>query len=163
MFQFDFFRRHGGVLLGLSGILFGSTYLYDTTNIRLPRLGDLLGPQFFPYILGIIFVACCVLLLVLEARKIPSKPKSYPPLSKTFVVTFLGAWALLIGYVWAVTAIGFIITAFLFIFLFLTLTQYGTLLVRTTWSAFLVTAFFMVFRVWLGIPLPTGLLAFFGE
>ncbi len=158
----SFFRRYGGVLLGLSGILFGALYLYDTTKIRMPRLGDLLGPQFFPYILGVIFIAGSLVLLMLEARKISSTLQSYPPISKQFVLTFLGTWALLVGYIFLVTDLGFIITAFLFIFSFLTLTQHGTLWRRTGWSAFLVGAFFIVFKILLGIPLPLGLLVSLG-
>jgi len=148
--------------LGLSGVLLGVSYLYDAMSIKVPRLGDLLGPQFFPYILGALFVVGSIALLLLEARKVSGTPRSYPPLSKQFVLTFLGTWALLIGYVWIVNSIGFVITAFIFIFLFLTLTQHGTLWMRAVWSAFLVGAFFMVFKVWLGIPLPPGLLVFLG-
>lgn len=156
-----FFRRHSGVILGISGILLGAFYLYETTQIKVPKLGDLLGPKFFPYILGILFVLCSGVFLMREIYKLSKKPRSCPPIPRSFIITFLGAWSLLIAYVWAVDFLGFIISAFLFIFLFLTLTRHGTRWARFGWAMFLTASFFTVFQVWLDIPLPSGQWPFF--
>jgi putative tricarboxylic transport membrane protein len=121
---------------------------------RLPaQTGFGLGPAFLPFWTGILLAACG---LWLCARPTADAEVSWPT-SRGFARAASG-FVLLLLYALALQPLGYLISTAVFLLITILLLEpvrrAGALVVGITSAAFL----FLIFRVWLRIPLPGGVL-----
>ena len=125
------------------------------------RRSGIPGPGFLPFVTGIILVALSLILLISRFldRGGRAGPKEEPMpggLALSRILKVLGALCL---YVLILEPLGFILTTFLFMIVLLRLEPRKwmfILLVSIGATAF----FFVLFKVLLRVPLPSGLLAY---
>jgi putative tricarboxylic transport membrane protein len=125
------------------------------------RRSGIPGPGFLPFVTGIILVALSLILLISRFldRGGRAGPKEEPMpggLALSRILIVLGALCL---YVLILEPLGFMVTTFLFMIVLLRLEPRKwmfILLVSIGATAF----FFVLFKVLLRVPLPSGLLAY---
>ena len=125
------------------------------------RRSGIPGPGFLPFVTGIILVALSLILLIARFldRGGRAGPKEEPMpggLALSRILIVLGALCL---YVLILEPLGFMVTTFLFMIVLLRLEPRKwmfILLVSIGATAF----FFVLFKVLLRVPLPSGLLAY---
>lgn len=139
-------------------LLFG---LAGAVEARKLAVGDLSrpGPGFFPFYLALALslVSLALLMRSLRARAPMAEPAPAEPVRRV-----KAAWTLLAGvaYAFALDPLGFLVATFLFLlFLFSAIApQRWMVAVATSLTTSLVT--YLVFKVWLGAQLPSGVLGF---
>jgi putative tricarboxylic transport membrane protein len=113
------------------------------------------GPGFFPFYLGLLLIVVALIILV---QGIKRKPGSHETeLSKSRVILALAA---IFAYSYILEPLGYLLSTFFLMFLLL------RMMVRKIWwfgpvVACLITLIsYIMFKVWLKVFLPTGILAF---
>lgn len=144
-----------GILTAGTGILLSSLYIYFAFDIRVPTIGDYLGPRFFPFVLGGTFFSLSILLLAQELRKKKDSSGKKDPFKSDKILVTGGTFILLTLYVAVLAYMGYILTTLLFAFLVMTLVERQRVFRNFLISVILVGAFYLVFGVWLNIPFPT--------
>lgn len=140
------------IVLGGLFLAFGLFYLYSATGIRVPPIGDLLGPRFFPFALGSLFVAFCLANLLRDVVDPSNDPIEAKPRDVNLRTGLI--FAASIAYAVAMLYIGYIITTAIFLFAFLTIVRFRGPFFNAGLAAATTAAFYLVFNVWLGVNLP---------
>jgi putative tricarboxylic transport membrane protein len=110
------------------------------------------GPGFFPFWGGLLLGACALILLVrsLKSReRLASGAIPWPAL-----IMVLGA---LLGYLLFLEMLGFIIVTLLFLLALFCFAEIGWIK-HVAWSAIATSLVYALFKLWLKVPLPSGLL-----
>jgi len=152
--------RERDVTSSLFWILIGILFCIGGVHYGIRRSG-IPGPGFLPFVSGLILVALSLILLVSRVLKVPGEadPKVEPlpggqALRRILIV--LGALCL---YVLILEPLGFVLTTFLFMIVVLRLEP-------RRWSFIIPVAmgatifFFLLFKILLRVPLPSGLLGY---
>ena len=109
------------------------------------------GPGFFPFWGGLLLGACALILLVrsLKSReRLASGAIPWPAL-----IMVLGA---LLGYLLFLEMLGFIIVTLLFLLALFCFAEIGWIK-HVAWSAIATSLVYALFKLWLKVPLPSGL------
>ena len=126
-------------------------YLWLATKVRVPLLGDPVGPRLFPIGLGSMLLLCSALMLAGIFWRAPEKSdaEDIPGQLKAWAVfALLGAYAFVLPWV------GLLLATTVFATLVLSLIRFRSLPVNILTAALIAGGFHIVFRVWLGVPLP---------
>jgi putative tricarboxylic transport membrane protein len=115
------------------------------------------GPGFFPMLLSLALIALSLALIFQHWRK-DDKPAPFWP-ERTWVRPTLGV-ALLVAYSFIVGFIGFFITTFLFILLWMWIIERLKWKVMLSISAGTTAVLWLIFVYFLDVPMPTGFLTF---
>ncbi len=144
-------RRYLHVMTGL--LLFGmaAAYLWLATQVRVPPLGDPLGPRLFPITLAVALLVFTVVFLagVVLRPKDCNDAENMSAQARAWAALGLAA-----GFTLILPIIGFLISSASFAFAALCLMQFRSLPVNAVTAALIAGVFHIVFRVWLGVPLP---------
>jgi putative tricarboxylic transport membrane protein len=142
------------IAIPVGGAALGAFYVYSAFSIRLPPLGDVLGPRFFPFALGGLFVACSVLLLLVQGLR--AEPSAGAASERAAVVSpqLLAVLAGTIAYAAVLEHLGYILTTYGLFVLFSSVIGRRSLWLSCLLAVPLVAAFYLTFQVWLGIELP---------
>lgn len=109
------------------------------------------GPGFFPFLGGLLLGACALILL---ARSLKSRERlgarAIPWPALIFV---LGA---LLGYLLFLETLGFVIVTLLFLLALFCFAEIGWIK-HVAWSAIATSLVYALFKLWLKVPLPSGL------
>lgn len=150
-----FYTNFSGEIFAVFGIIIGLVYLYFSFSIKMPRVVDLLGPRFMPLTLGSLFLTISIYLLVHELRRKSESVDSAVPMSMRTVNSIAGTAGLLIFYFLTIEHIGYLLTSLVFVFLFLLLSRFSRPAICAVYTMGIVAIFQLIFRVWLGVPMPT--------
>ena len=113
------------------------------------------GPGFFPFGLAIALILLSLALIFKHWKKDASPPPFWP--ERTWLRPLLGV-AILIFYALVVDVIGFILTTFLFLVIWMWVIE------RLRWRTILsisvgtTVALYLIFNLFLEVPLPSGFL-----
>lgn len=146
-----FARRYMHLVTGLVFLVIAVLYLVFTFDIRVPPLGDPLGPRLFPLVLGALFLGLTVVFLagVMTRRKAEDDSLDLPAQRRAWVI-----FGLLLAFVLVLPYAGFPIASVVFVFVVLTLLGYRTVLMNLLSAALMAAGFYLLFDMWLGVPLP---------
>ncbi len=139
--------------IGLSILLLALFYLYHALQIRVPPIGDSLGPRFFPLMLGGMFVLFCLANIVMDIVA-PHAASDERPLSKDVKIRTAGIFAAALLYAAVLPVAGYLAATVLLIAGFLALVRFRALPRIVFWSVLLTAVFYLVFDTWLGVKLP---------
>jgi putative tricarboxylic transport membrane protein len=128
-------------------------YVYFSFSIKLPNIVDLLGPRFFPMVLGGIFLLFGVIFFVTEIRQ-TRLDNQIKLTSQRTIRTLFATLILLSLFVFIIDHLGYFLTSLLFIFSFLKISKFGTWIRCASLAIFLAGILQIVFCVWLSVPLP---------
>ncbi len=133
----------------------GAFYVYTAFGIRMPPIGDELGPRLFPQVVGGAFLVFSFLYAASELRDLRTVDRA----EATADVRSEGrAWltALIIALYCALfTLTGYLVATLMFVFGFLTYLRFRGVIGNALAAVLMAGAFYVVFGVWLGVPLPT--------
>ncbi|ATX67551.1 tripartite tricarboxylate transporter TctB family protein [Roseinatronobacter bogoriensis] len=137
-----------GILLLVTSVL----YLWLATNVRVPPLGDPIGPRFFPLGLGSLLLIFSALMLgsILWRSSEQNDADNIPGQLQAWAVLML-----LVGFVLVLPKAGFLLSSTAFATLVLTLIRFRSWPVNVLTAVLIAGSFHIVFRVWLGVPLPS--------
>jgi putative tricarboxylic transport membrane protein len=113
------------------------------------------GPGFFPFGLAIALILLSLVLVFKHWKKDASPPPFWP--ERTWLRPLLGV-AILVFYALVVDVIGFILTTFLFLVIWMWVIE------RLRWRTILsisvgtTVALYLIFNLFLEVPLPSGFL-----
>jgi putative tricarboxylic transport membrane protein len=113
------------------------------------------GPGFFPFGLAIALILLSLALIFKHWKKDPSPQPFWP--ERTWLRPLLGV-AILVSYALVVDVIGFILTTFLFLIIWMRVIE------RLRWRTILsisvgtTVALYLIFNLFLEVPLPSGFL-----
>ena len=155
-------RRDGlllAVAVGIAGI-----YLYATWQLPTLAIGDPLGPKIFPTLIGLLMVLSCIVLVWEMARNSASQTRVLndllvDPDDRPMAVGAVWLWLLL--FVTLFELAGFVIAGTLFLFGFFAYFNRTKLGMNLTLSILLPITVYVIFKRFLGIPLPSGPLLWF--
>lgn len=150
-----FYTKYSGEIFAVIGIIIGLVYLYFSFSIKVPRVVDLLGPRFMPLTLGTLFLAISIYLLVHEFLRKSESIDPVVPMSKRTLNSIAGTAGLLIIYFMIIEHIGYLLTSLVFVFLFLLLSRFSKPTICVVSAVGIVSIFQLIFRIWLGVPVPT--------
>ena len=132
----------------------GAFYIYTAFGIRIPPIGDELGPRAFPLAVGGAFLVFSIVYAVSElsdlrgvdrveaAADIRSESRAW------LAVLALAVYCVLFDIVGYLAATG------LFVFGFLTFLRFRGVIGNAVAAVLMAAAFYVLFGVWLGVPLP---------
>ena len=138
------------------GLLILSTWLFWYVGRYAEKTIYIYGPQFFPKILAILMVilglALIVNALLGNSLKMGNRidPKGF--------VRMLISIGICIGYLFLITILGFATATFVFLFVLMTFLKQKGILIRLFSSMGTAIFVWVIFRYFLVIPLPEGLL-----
>jgi putative tricarboxylic transport membrane protein len=144
-------RRYLHLLTGAILVAVAVAYLWMAAQVRLPPLGDPLGPRLFPMVLAVALVAFSLVFLAAtllrphkgdDAENMPAQARAW------------AALALAAGFALILPHAGFMISTAIFALAALELMRFRTLPVNALTAVVIAGIFHIVFRVWLGVPLP---------
>ena len=144
-------QRYLHLATGLLFLVLAGSYLWFTFDIRVPPLGDPLGPRLFPLVLGTLFLLLALTFVarVVLTGKEEDDSRDMPAQRRAWTV-----FALLVVYVLVLPTAGFPLASGVFSFAALTLIGYRSLLVNLLAAVLLSAGFYLMFDLWLGVPLP---------
>ena len=144
-------------IVPIACLIFSAVYLLETFKIAEPSVGDILGPRFLPLVLVSFFSLLSILLFVSEFidRKKNSSPHAARDSAVKQAYSIIGTFVMLVLYIVIIEYCGYVLTTFLFIFLFLTFFTKRSLLANVLHSGMIVAGFYLVFDFWLRIPFPS--------
>lgn len=144
-------RRYLHLLTGLLLVVVSAVYLWLATQVRVPPLGDPLGPRLFPMALAVALFAFAVVFLatVLLRPHDGNDAENMPAQARAWFALVLAA-----GFTLALPYVGFLIASALFAFAALALMRFRSLPVNALTATVIAGVFHIVFRIWLGVPLP---------
>ena len=118
-----------------------------------------IGPGFFPFWLGIIVAAFSLFKFILSLREKYDEDDCKPRLPGWRALGRLGLIMLIMaGFALVMSSLGFIATVFLFVFAILFVLEGDRLLKSIFYGVMFSAAVFLIFRYWMEVDLPTGLL-----
>jgi hypothetical protein len=160
---------------GLVILLVSLGYLWEAHNVpEFYQMPDVPGPTTFPYLLGVVFAACGLWLLVSPLELIERRTKAAaapvpeattpagPGLFASIAAQWhlIAMWAVIGAYLWFMPDIGFPLSTFVLLIVFFWLLGETRWLV-TIGLAFASTAvIYLIFKVGLNVRLPLGVLEF---
>ena len=118
-----------------------------------------IGPGFFPFWLGIILAAFSLFRFILcfkekyDAEEIKPRLPGWRALGRLGLIMLIMA-----GFALVMSSLGFIATVFLFVFAILFVLEGDRLLKSIFYGVMFSAAVFLIFRYWMEVDLPTGLL-----
>ena len=150
------------IILAITIIAVAAIYLFMDAHLRSARIGDPLGPKAFPALVGGGLVLSAVLLL-LETRKKRElltdtriEPRTAEEKHVIHVLIGMVAWTALYYYVF--DRLGYLIATPIFIFGLLSYFNRGRHRMNAAIAGGFTLVVYMLFAVFLGVPLPSGLL-----
>jgi putative tricarboxylic transport membrane protein len=118
-----------------------------------------IGPGFFPFWLGIVLAAFSLFRFIISLREKYSAEELKPRLPGWGSLGRLGLIMLIMaGFALVMTSLGFILTVFLFVSIILFILEGDSVLKSIFYGVMFSAAVFLVFRYWLEVDLPRGLL-----
>lgn len=147
-------RRYLHLIAGLFFFVLSAVYIYTAFKIRVPPVGDPLGPRLFPLVLGSLLMLFTALFLagVVCREKGEDDARDLKAQRSAWIV-----WALLALYALLFTLTGYLIATAIFVFVMLSFTKFRRLPVNVIAALIMAGAFYVIFKIWLGVPLPTVL------
>lgn len=144
-------RRWLHLLTGLILVAVSVAYLWLAGHVRVPPLGDPLGPRLLPMGLAVALLGFAAVFLATTLLRPNERDdaENLPAQARAWAAVGLAA-----GFVWILPFAGFLIASALFAFAALGLMKFRSLLVNALTAAVIAGVFHIVFRVWLGVPLP---------
>jgi putative tricarboxylic transport membrane protein len=133
----------------------GGFYVYSAFGIRIPPIGDELGPRLFPLTIGGAFLFFSILYAASELRDLYTVNRAE---AAAEVRSEARAWLTFLAmglYCALFTITGYLVATFLFVFGFLTFLRFRAVIGNALAAVLMALAFFVLFGVWLGVPLPT--------
>jgi len=110
------------------------------------------GPGFFPFWGGLLLGACALILL---ARSLKSRERRrFGAIPWPALIMVLGA---LLGYLLFLETLGFVIVTLLFLLALFCFAEIGWIK-HVAWSVIATSLVYALFKLWLKVPLPSGLL-----
>lgn len=143
------------VVLGGLLCVGGAFYVYTAFGIRVPPLGDELGPRIFPLVVGSAFLVFSIIYLVREIRDLrlvglATASEEIHSVNRAWLA--FGAMAL---YCFLFTLTGYLIATLLFVLGFLSFLRFRGFLANALAAVLMAGAFYVVFDLLLSVPLPT--------
>ena len=118
-----------------------------------------IGPGFFPFWLGIVLAAFSLFRFILCFKEKYDAEEMKPRLPGWGSLGRLGLIMLVMaGFALVMSSLGFIATVFLFVFAILFVLEGDSILKSVFYGVMFGGAVFLIFRYWLEVDLPTGLL-----
>lgn len=147
-----FARRYLNLITGLIFAASALFFIYFSFQIRVPMLGDPLGPRLFPNALATIYLILTIIFFV----RLFTRDKQEDD-SRNLSAQFRAGqvFMLLVLYVVALPYAGFVISTFIFSFVVLTFNGFRSVFVNFIAAVLIASTFRLLFETWLGIPLPT--------
>jgi putative tricarboxylic transport membrane protein len=109
------------------------------------------GPGFFPFWGGLLLGACALILL---ARSLKSRERRrFGAIPWPALIMVLGA---LLGYLLFLETLGFVIVTLLFLLALFCFAEIGWIK-HVAWSVIATSLVYALFKLWLKVPLPSGL------
>ncbi len=117
------------------------------------------GPGFFPFWLGIVLAAFSLFRFIISFKEQYNAEEMKPRLPGLRSLGRLGLIMLIMtGFALIMSSLGFIVTVFLFVFSILFVLEGDRLLKSIFYGVMFSAVVFLIFRFWLEVDLPTGLL-----
>ena len=139
-------------LMGFSGYVYFAAMAYNKSS----AYGY--GPNFFPQLLSILLFIMATIFLVQAIRPKVSSEKE--PFDKSGMIRLTIAIGLCIGFIFLMKLLGFAISTMIFLFLLMTLLEQKGIIKRILISIGVSLAAWALFRLFLHIPVPTGIFSF---
>jgi len=140
----------GLIILSIAVFLKANTYRQATIYIY--------GPNFFPQFLAVLTCLCAVVLLVRAIRGNVLPQTDH--IDKEGFLRMLSAIGICIVYLLLMQVIGFAIATSVFLFVLMALLHQVGMVTRILSSIVVALAVWVIFRFFLLIPIPTGMLSF---
>jgi putative tricarboxylic transport membrane protein len=147
----------GDRIWGILILIFGGAYLIEGIRIPEAAIGDSLGPQLFPTILGSLMAACGAYLVIK-----PEPAGEQPVLVRRSLIQVLILCAILILYAISLPWLGYLPATFLLVLIAAMIMGERSFTQGVVISAVFSAAVFFLFTRVLTIPLPLGLLKILG-
>jgi putative tricarboxylic transport membrane protein len=117
------------------------------------------GPGFFPFWLGIVLAAFSLFRFVISFKEKYSAEEMKPRLPGLRSLGRLGLiMVIMAGFALVMNGLGFILTVFLFVSVILFALEGDSILKSVFYGVMFSAGVFLIFRYWLEVDLPTGLL-----
>lgn len=131
----------------------GVLYLQNTFLIRVPRIGDPLGPRAFPLGLAYAFMGLTLVFLLgtLSGRSTHSDSRDLRAQGRAWA-----AFGMLAVFVVILPHVGYPVAVALFAVAFLTFLGFASVLANLAIGVVIATVFQIVFVAWLRLPMPTS-------
>lgn len=149
------------IVLGVL-VMVGVVYMYGAFAIRVPRLGDPIGPRAFPIGIGIAFLCVTGVLLLKtflrRARSVTDTPAATAPAVSRQEWPGVAMVALTVGYFVVFETVGYVLSTFVYLTILIVLLRPRGLGKNIAVAAAFSAVSYLVFAKLLGVRLPDGLL-----
>lgn len=142
------------LLLGAIFCAAGAFYVYTAIGIRVPPLGDALGPRLFPIVIGSAFLLFSVVYAVGEIRQRNEKDDAFMADDISSQMRVGLTFAIILLYCLLFSLLGYLPATFLSVFAMLAVLRFRGVLGNVIGAALTTCGFYFVFGAWLGVPLP---------
>ncbi len=146
----------------VAGLLWGFFFLVlflQTAEVR-GAVTRGLGPRFFPYMISVIGMLCCLSLIAQSFRgRVTADNERHGLVIRKWrsVVPAAGVVAVSVGYSAVWQRLGFVISSLTFMVLTLLILGERRPLTIVLYASGVVLVIYLIFRTWLQVPLPRGL------
>jgi len=115
------------------------------------------GPGFVPFLASVLLLVLSSSIFIQERRRAHAKDDKSLSVKRENLGKPIGLMIALIGFALALERLGYLLSIFLLMVAFLNLYRAKRWYVQLATAAVIAGASFLVFYVWLRVPLPTGL------
>ncbi len=115
------------------------------------------GPGFVPFLASLLLLCLSLVIFVKEIRGSPVKGAKFSFLGGKDLAKPICLMVALIGFAWIFTLLGYLLSTFLLMFTLFSIYQAKRWHVHIAAAALIAGLSFLVFYLWLRVPLPTGL------
>ncbi len=136
------------LLIALGGFIVWQSKKLSVGSFRAP------GPGFFPFCLGLLLIGIALIILVQGVRQ---KPEVHETIRKGRVILAMVA---LTAYPVVFEYVGYLLSTFLFMLLLLRTVERKPWWIGTGAAALITLFSYLLFKVWLGVQVPDGILGF---
>ena len=140
------------------GLLVLSVWVFLKSNTYRHTVIYIYGPNFFPQILSILTAICAIVMIVRALRNKSLSQSDH--IDGHGFIRMAVAIVMCIVYLLVMQVIGFALATFVFLFALMTFLRQKGVATRTISSAAVALVVWAVFRYFLVIPIPTGMLPF---
>jgi putative tricarboxylic transport membrane protein len=149
--------KRADLVTGIVLLLFSLTLAFESARMPL-MVGVTTGPGFLPLLLSVFIGALSVSILVSSMRR----PEGVDPAvtwptgrGRFWIIVIFAA---LLAYTFLITILGYVLSTFAFMLLVVWLLGSYRWYWTVVMSLSISVGLYVVFRMWLGMPLPTGVL-----
>ena len=147
-----------GLFVAVAGGVLAAVYAWAATHLRVPSMGDPVGPRVVPYLIALGLALSCIAMVVEHVSRRGGTSDTDAKADSGVTTVALVTSGLLAGYFLVFELAGFIVATAIFLLALLSVTNRGRWIANLVIAIVFPVAAYLLLATLLGARLPAGIL-----